>query len=136
MALNDNVFVFIGKKVPFEIEVNIGDAYDERSAEFTCPQSGTYLFSLTIACETGSYVEAYVDISRESGGNTYLLNSVCDHRKRTIFGQSMYCGYTQNGGTAVVSLVEGDIVAVRAEKGGTLAGIGRSTFSGYLLRSY
>ena len=126
-----------GQHIPFKIDItNIGSAFDEKSSQFTCLRSGTYIFALTIACERGSYVEAYLEIISESRGKTYyLLNSVCDHRERTILGERLYCGYSQNGGTTIVSLQEGDVVAVKSDKSGKLAGSGLSTFSGYLLRS-
>jgi hypothetical protein len=135
-TLYNAVSVNRGQHIPFKIDItNIGSAFDERSSKFICLRSGTYIFALTIACERGSYVEAYLEIANESRGKKYLLNSVCDHRERTILGERLYCGYSQNGGTTVVSLQEGDVVAVKSDKSGKLAGSGLSTFSGYLLRS-
>jgi hypothetical protein len=117
----------------------MGGAYNTVNSEFTCPTSGTYLLSLNIACERGSYVETSVEIRNSKGLERHILNSVCDHRKRTLRGgTSLYCGRTQNGGTAIVSLKKGEKVSVKKlwPYGGssTISGNGLSTFSGYLLR--
>ncbi|XP_045168890.2 uncharacterized protein LOC123531736 [Mercenaria mercenaria] len=142
VSLTDDVPLDWGMKLPFDTIVeNIGEAYNKAAAEFTCPISGTYLFSLNIACKKDSYVEISVEISNGSYSPRYILNTVCDHRKRALLGGgSLYCGNTQNGGTAIVSLAQGEKVTVkrlwpRNGSGTVILGGGFSTFSGYLLRT-
>ncbi|XP_045170114.2 complement C1q subcomponent subunit B-like [Mercenaria mercenaria] len=140
VSLTDDVRLDWGMKLPFDTIVeNMGEAYNKAAAEFTCPISGTYLFSLNIACKKDSYVEVSVEINNGKSPPRYILNTVCDHRKRPLLGvSSLYCGNTQNGGTAIVSLAQDETVTVKKmwPVGGvsTIIGNGFSTFSGYLLR--
>ncbi|XP_060590143.1 uncharacterized protein LOC132745283 isoform X2 [Ruditapes philippinarum] len=140
VTLDNDVTVGYGNKIKFDrIVENMGGAYNKVNSEFTCPTSGTYLLSLNIACERDSYLVTNVEIRNEKGPERDILNSVCDHRKRTLSGgRSLYCGRTQNGGTAIVSLKKGEKVSVKKlwpfGDSSTISGNGLSTFSGYLLR--
>lgn len=142
MALYDDVAIAYDQKIAFDtVEENIGLAYRKTAAEFECPISGTYLFSLNIACNRNTYVEVYIEIIDNNGQFKHnILNTVCDHRKRILLEVGdLYFGNTQNGGTAIISLSRGDRVMVK--KGlpvvglSTISGKGFSTFTGYLLRA-
>ncbi|XP_060558259.1 uncharacterized protein LOC132718562 [Ruditapes philippinarum] len=85
VTLANDVTVGYGNKIKFDrIVENMGGAYNTVNSEFTCPTSGTYLLSLNIACERGSYVETSIEIRNSKGLERHILNSVCDHRKRTL----------------------------------------------------
>lgn len=106
---------------------NNGNAYDPRTGIFKCPVTGTYSFSLNIACSSGNYLEASI----MKGNNVPLFNSICKNLDAT--------GIHQNGGSAVVKLIKGDLISVKMIwPGDTLAtvkGRGLSSFSGFLLNS-
>ncbi|XP_060579591.1 uncharacterized protein LOC132736466 isoform X2 [Ruditapes philippinarum] len=143
VALYNDVSVAFDEKIVFDtVEQNIGLAYKKTDAEFQCPISGTYLFALTIACQRDTYVEVYIDIVDVDGNSkNNILNTACDHRKRTFQdGSVLYIGNTQNGGTAIISLSSGDRVMVKrglpASGLSTITGRGYSTFTGYLLKAY
>lgn len=119
-----------------DIKTNIGKAYDRTTGIFTCPLSGTYIFSLNLACAEGSYLQA--SIVKNNVEQVFM--AVCDHRRRkSADGYYLYCGSTQNGGTAILSLARGDQITVKkvwpSFGKSTAAGNGYTTFSGYLLRS-
>lgn len=138
VLLGQNADLTYGMKIKFDTVVeNLGNAYNKQTGEFTCPIAGTYLFSLDIVCSKGSYIEASVEVN--NGSPRYILNTICDHRKRTAAdGYPFYCGETQNGGTAIVQLKVGDRVSVKKVwpviDVSTIVGKDLSSFSGYLLR--
>lgn len=127
-----------GTKILFDTKVeNIGNAFDANSGEFVCPVSGTYLFALNIVCYRGSYIEAAIEVN--SGSLRQIFFAACDHLERpSIDEYGLYCGETQNGGTAIVKLNQGDRVYVKMiwplKTVSTIGGNKLSSFSGYLLR--
>lgn len=133
-----NADLTVGRKIVFDHKVeNIGNAYDANSGEFVCSIPGTYLFALNIVCNQGSYIEAAIEVN--SGSPRHILNAVCDHQERPSFDEyGLYCGKTQNGGSAIVKLKQGDKVYVKMiwplKTVSTVVGEKLSSFSGYLLR--
>lgn len=116
-----------------KVITNNGNVYDVTNGQFTAPASGTYIFHLSLACEEGSYIEvSIVEIDIGDDFVKPMFNTICDRRQNS--------GFHQNGGSAILRLVQGDSVMVKMlwpnyEKQ-KVAGNGFTTFSGYMLSSW
>ena len=109
---------------------NIGSAYNRRTGVFTAPLAGTYMFNTNIVSEKGFYVEASI----VRNGNV-IVSAISDHR----IPKDGISTWDQGNAAAILRLKKGDKVSVTLQwpQGRhSIHGVGKSSFSGYLLRSH
>ncbi|XP_045191103.2 EMILIN-2-like [Mercenaria mercenaria] len=115
-----------------KVITNIGRAYNKRTGIFTAPISGTYTFNTNIVSEKGHYVEASIKVN-----DMVTVSAISDHRMSR--DGKHFTTWDQGNAVAILRLNRGDKVSVSVQwpQGShVIHGVGKSNFSGYLLRSH
>ena len=106
----------------YTVIVNAGQGYHQDDGVFTVPRNGKYIFSWTVAAETGGFVSVEIVIDRRVVGSSFVNGPY---------------GWDFSTGVVIVQASAGNHVFIRMHQ--TESGVidsdakGRSSFSGYLL---
>jgi len=110
------------KIVMTDVLTNVGNGYSSRSGTFTCPVSGTYVFTATVLAMQSKYLET--EIVRNGDSIAKLFSGG-------------YHYFTSGSNTVVVNLHHGDSVWLRVvghyHDDGVVLDSTWTTFAGFLL---
>nr|XP_022296734.1 complement C1q tumor necrosis factor-related protein 3-like [Crassostrea virginica] len=103
-----------------KVSLNEGNAYNQKTGEFTATVGGVYSFNWKILTSTGKYFITEI----VHNGNAIALN-YCD-------GRGISTGYASTSNQAIIRMKKGDKVWIRTHGGhGIFANGGWCDFSGY-----
>ncbi|XP_053380084.1 cerebellin-3-like [Mercenaria mercenaria] len=110
----------------------INSAYNKHTGIFIASVSGTYTFNTNIVSEKRHYVEASIKVN-----DMVTVSAISDHRISRDGGY--FTTWDQGNAVAILRLKTGNIVSVSVQwphGSHVIHGFGKSSFSGYLLRSH
>lgn len=109
------------------VVTNIGGFFDTDKNRFISPLAGTYMFSISIACDRGNVMHVSLVKNDE-----HMFTALCYNESEI--------SRSQGGGLALLTLNAFDEVKLKmiwpTRKPSHVYGHGTTSFSGYLLRQY